>query len=46
MLDISAGHGDMVSGDAVISYTLYVMLLTTISHGDMIVVAAVISYTQ
>ena len=46
MLDISAGHGEMFSGDAVISYTLYVMLLTTISHGDMIVVAAVISYTQ
>ena len=45
MLDISAGHGDMVSGDAVISYTLYIMLHITAACGDMIALAAVISYT-
>ena len=45
MLDISAGHGDMVSGDVVISYTLYIMLHITAACGDMILVAAVISYT-
>ena len=46
MLDISAGHGDMVLGDAVLSYTVCVMLHIIAARGDMILVAAVISYTQ
>ena len=46
MLDNTVGHGDMVLGDAVVSYTLYVILHITISHGDMILVATVISYTR
>ena len=43
MLDNTVGHGDGVLGDAVLSYTMCVMLHITAARGDMILVAAVIS---
>ena len=43
MLDNTVGHGDRVLGDAVLSYTMCVMLHIIAARGDMILVAAVIS---